>query len=155
GGPAMGKLGGREIGFGGDLDLMVLYGADGETTAEGGRSTTHGELFARVAPRTMMRLRQPDAGGPGYDTHTRPRPSGSQGTLVVSRASFDAYHARGAAAWERQALLRARPIAGDAEVAAAARERFVRLAYLGGPPPPDELAHARARIQRELAGESA
>src|SRR5690606_36195277 len=51
---AMGKLGGRELGFGGDLDLVFLYGEEGETEAfEGSRTTSHGELFARVAQRTM------------------------------------------------------------------------------------------------------
>jgi glutamate-ammonia-ligase adenylyltransferase len=148
---AMGKLGGRELGFGGDLDLVFLYGEDGTTD----RGTTHDELFARVAQRTMMLLRQRDREGPGYETDTRLRPSGSKGTLVVSLAAFDRYHERGAAAWERQSLIRARPIAGDPSVMRAAEERFVRLAYLGGATPPEELAHARARIQLELAGENA
>jgi glutamate-ammonia-ligase adenylyltransferase len=151
---AMGKLGGRELGFGGDLDLVFLYGADGETEpTPSGRTTTCSDLFARIAQRTMLLLRQRDAEGSGYETDTRLRPSGSKGTLVVSLAAFDAYHARGAAAWERQALLRARPIAGDASVGAAAQERFTRLAYGSGATPPEELAHARARIQAELAGE--
>ncbi len=151
---AMGKLGGRELGFGGDLDLVFLYGADGETNpTTAGRSTSHAELFARVAQRTMLLLRQRDAEGSGYETDTRLRPSGSKGTLVVSLSAFDAYHARGAAAWERQALLRARPIAGHRGVGAQAQERFTQLAYLAGPTPAAELAHARARIQAELAGE--
>lgn len=153
---AMGKLGARELGFGGDLDLVFLYGADGETSPVGdSRTTTHAELFARIAQRTMMLLREQDAEGPGYQTDTRLRPSGRGGTLVASLASFDAYHARQAAAWERQALLRARPIAGDPRVAAEAEARFVELAYFGGPPSREELAHTRARIQVELAGESA
>ncbi|HEY8429904.1 MAG TPA: bifunctional [glutamate--ammonia ligase]-adenylyl-L-tyrosine phosphorylase/[glutamate--ammonia-ligase] adenylyltransferase [Sandaracinaceae bacterium] len=152
---AMGKLGGRELGFGGDLDLVFLYGEEGETrpSAEG-RTTSHGELFARIAQRTMMLLRQRDAEGPGYETDTRLRPSGSQGTLVVSLAGFDAYHEKRAAAWERQALIRARPIAGDPRVAKLASARFSRLAYEGPPPAPEELASMRARIQRELAGET-
>jgi glutamate-ammonia-ligase adenylyltransferase len=152
----MGKLGGRELGFGGDLDLVFLYGADGETTpTESGRTSTHAELFARVAQRTMLLLRQDDPQGSGYETDTRLRPSGSKGTLVVSLGAFDAYHARGSAAWERQALIRARPIAGDADVARASMQRFARLAYDLGPPPPQEMAHTRARIQGELSSESA
>ncbi len=152
---AMGKLGGRELGFGGNLDLVFLYGEDGETRpTASGRSTSHAELFARIAQRTMMLLRQRDREGAGYETDTRLRPSGSKGTLVVSLGAFDAYHGRGAAAWERQALIRARPIAGDGRVGEAASARFAKLAYEGEPTPPDELAHARARIQRELAGES-
>jgi len=146
---AMGKLGGRELAFGGDLDLVFLFDRDGQT--EEGR--THAEVFTRAAQRTMMLLRQRDAEGPGYETDTRLRPSGSQGTLVVSFAAFDAYHARGAAGWERQALIRARPIAGDPMAREEAAQRFERLAYLGGPTDPEALAHARARMQRELAGE--
>lgn len=147
---AMGKLGGRELGFGGDLDLVFLYDRDGETVG----GTTYAELFTRVAQRTMMLLRQRDAEGIGYEMDTRLRPSGSKGTLVVSLAAFDRYHERGAAAWERQALIRARPIAGDSMVGEEAAQRFVRLAYLTGPTPPEELAHLRGRLQRELAGEN-
>ncbi|HJL15053.1 MAG TPA: bifunctional [glutamate--ammonia ligase]-adenylyl-L-tyrosine phosphorylase/[glutamate--ammonia-ligase] adenylyltransferase [Sandaracinaceae bacterium LLY-WYZ-13_1] len=153
---AMGKLGGRELGFGGDLDLVFLYGVDGETEpTASGRTSTHAEVFARMAQRTMMFLRQRDAEGPGYETDTRLRPSGSKGTLVVSLNAFDRYHERRAAAWERQALIRARPLAGDPEVAEAAAARFTRLAYLEGATAPHELAHTRGRLQGELAGESA
>jgi len=153
---AMGKLGGRELGFGGDLDLVFLFGEEGETEpTASGRSVTHGELFARMAQRTMQLLRQRDAEGPGYETDTRLRPSGSKGTLVVSLAGFDAYHERGAADWERQALVRARPLAGDPEVAAAAKARFETLAYERGPTPGDELARVRGRLQTELGSESA
>lgn len=153
---AMGKLGGRELGFGGDLDLVFLYGSEGETEPlEGSRTTSHGELFARIAQRTMRLLGERDAEGPGYETDTRLRPSGSGGTLVVSLAGFDAYHARGAAAWERQALIRARPIAGDLEVGAEALARFTKLAYRGEPTDPGELTRTRARIERELARERA
>jgi len=147
---AMGKLGGRELAFGGDLDLVFLFDRDGQT--EKGR--THAEVFTRVAQRTMLLLRERDAEGAGYETDTRLRPSGSQGTLVVSFAAFDAYHARGAAGWERQALIRARPIAGDPMACEEAQQRFVTLAYLEGPTEPEALAHARARMQRELAGEN-
>ncbi|MGF1466513.1 MAG: bifunctional [glutamate--ammonia ligase]-adenylyl-L-tyrosine phosphorylase/[glutamate--ammonia-ligase] adenylyltransferase [Sandaracinaceae bacterium] len=153
---AMGKLGGRELGFGGDLDLVFLYGEDGETEpTERGRSTSAAELFTRTAQRTMKLLREPDAEGPGYETDTRLRPSGSQGTLVVSLAAFDAYHAGGAAAWERQALLRARPVAGDPDLARDARERFARIAYGGaaGAPDREELAATRRRLEVELADE--
>ncbi|MCA9606528.1 MAG: bifunctional [glutamate--ammonia ligase]-adenylyl-L-tyrosine phosphorylase/[glutamate--ammonia-ligase] adenylyltransferase, partial [Myxococcales bacterium] len=148
---AMGKLGGRELGFGGDLDLVFLYDRDGETT----KGTTHAELFTRMAQRTMMLLRERDAEGPGYETDTRLRPSGSRGTLVVSFSAFDRYHERDAAAWERQALIRARPVAGDPTAAEEVARRFTRLAYLEGPTPREDLAHIRARMQRELALETA
>jgi [glutamine synthetase] adenylyltransferase / [glutamine synthetase]-adenylyl-L-tyrosine phosphorylase len=150
----MGKLGGRELGFGGDLDLIFLYGSDGHTEPPpGGRSITHAELFTRIGQRTMRLLSQPDAEGTGYETDTRLRPSGSQGTLVASLRAFDQYHAAQAQPWERQALIRARPVAGDAALAAMVRARFERLAFEGPVVPPEELARVRARIETELSGE--
>lgn len=152
---AMGKLGARELGFGGDLDLVFLYDEDGET--EGPRSIGHAELFTRIAQRTMRLLSQPDAEGPGYATDTRLRPSGAQGTLVVSLAAFDRYHAERAAPWERQALVRARVLQTGADAALARRvqARISAIAYGGPPPPREDLAAMRARIQHELAGEGA
>jgi glutamate-ammonia-ligase adenylyltransferase len=149
---AMGKLGGRELGFGGDLDLVFLYDEDG--TTDGPRAIDHQELFTRIAQQTVRLLSQPDAEAPGYATDTRLRPSGSQGTLVVSLAAFERYHAERGAAWERQALTRARPIAGDAELARAIDAALERAAFGGPAPPAADVAALRARIQRELAGES-
>ncbi|MFW6050513.1 MAG: bifunctional [glutamate--ammonia ligase]-adenylyl-L-tyrosine phosphorylase/[glutamate--ammonia-ligase] adenylyltransferase [Myxococcota bacterium] len=150
----MGKLGGGELGFGGDLDVILLYGADGQTEPPAGRrSISNAELFTRIGQRILRLLSQPDAEGPGYETDARLRPSGSQGMLVVSLRSFDHYHETRAAPWERQALLRARPVAGDDSLARMAAERFERLAYGGEAPPAAELAAMRARIQQELSGE--
>ena len=71
----------------------------------------------------------PDAEGPGWALDTRLRPSGNQGLLVVSRAGFLRYHEKGAHAWERQALLKARPIGGDAELGAALARDIAEIAY--------------------------
>lgn len=150
----LGKLGARELGFGGDLDLAFLFGEDGEVdTPPGARTITAAELFTRVAQRTMRLLSQPSAFGRGYETDTRLRPSGSQGLLVVSLAAFDQYHATRAAAWERQALLRARPIAGEPALAERVRDRLEAIAHGGEPPLPDELARLRGRMETELAAE--
>lgn len=149
----LGKLGGRELGFGGDLDLVFFYGEDGEHTTPDGRALTHAEICTRVAQRTMRLLSQPDAEGPGYETDTRLRPSGAQGMLVVSLASFDRYHEERAAPWERQALLRARTVAGDPDLARRVGERFTHFAYEAGPVPAEEVARLRQRIESELAGE--
>ncbi|MFW5876318.1 MAG: bifunctional [glutamate--ammonia ligase]-adenylyl-L-tyrosine phosphorylase/[glutamate--ammonia-ligase] adenylyltransferase [Myxococcota bacterium] len=150
----MGKLGGRELGFGGDLDLIFLYGANGHTQPPaGGRSVTNAELFTRIGQRTMRLLSQPDVEGAGYETDTRLRPSGAQGMLVVSLSAFDRYHAERAAPWERQALIRARPVAGDDTVAAMASERFERNAFAGGAAPAGDLAAMRRRLEAEVSGE--
>jgi glutamate-ammonia-ligase adenylyltransferase len=150
----LGKLGAGELGFGGDLDLAFLFGEDGEVDAPpGGKSVTAAELFTRVAQRTMRLLSQPSAFGRGYETDTRLRPSGSQGLLVVSLAAFDQYHATRAAAWERQALLRARPVAGEPSLGERVRARLSEIAYGGEPPERAEVARIRARMETELARE--
>ncbi len=146
----MGKLGGAEMGFTSDLDLIFLYGEDGET--ESNRS--YQEVFARVAQRGMRFLSQPDGEGPGYETDTRLRPSGSQGVLVTSLASFERYHRQRAQGWERQALTRARVVfATDERLRARVEDAVERAAYAHGPADPAHLAMLRARMQRELAGE--
>jgi glutamate-ammonia-ligase adenylyltransferase len=144
----LGKLGAEELGFGSDLDLMFLHGPVGDAPGR-----VDDLYFARVAQKTMFLLRQSDVEGPGYETDTRLRPSGSQGTLVVSLAAFDAYHAKGAAEWERQALLRGRVVAGPAAVAEAIEARLGELAYGRGRPDPATMAALRGRIQRETARE--
>jgi glutamate-ammonia-ligase adenylyltransferase len=100
---------------------------------------------------------------------TRLRPSGSHGLLVASARSFAAYHgidesADAAAvprptgfgsgsAWERQALIRARFCAGDAELGARVMRIATQAAYSGGPPTPQEMHRLRMRMQRELGRE--
>lgn len=151
---AMGKLGGQELGFGSDLDLIFLYDCDGDTQpTASGRSATHAEVFTRAAQRCLRLLSQPDAGGPGYETDARLRPGGSKGMLVVSLAAFDRYHREHARAWERQALIRARVVVGAPPLTRALEERFVRLAYEQGPMPAAEMAALRARFEEELGNE--
>lgn len=152
----MGKLGAAELGFGSDLDLLFLYGEDGDAVAvREGRQLTNAEVWTRVAQRTLRLLSQPDAEGTGYSTDARLRPSGSQGMLVVSLAAFERYHEMRAAAWERQALIRARPVAvaGDPALAERAAARLESLAYEGGAPPGEDIASMRHRMEDELAGE--
>jgi glutamate-ammonia-ligase adenylyltransferase len=150
----LGKLGGQEMGFGSDLDLVFVYGRDG-TTRGAARPASHGDLFTRIAQRTMHVLSQPDASGPGYETDTRLRPSGSHGTLVVSFDAFERYHETNAEAWEGQVLLRARGVAGDPELGARLERACERFAYERGGPDAESVARMRARIQRELAHERA
>lgn len=102
---AMGKLGGEELGFGSDLDILFLYEEDRQWKLE------H-TFFARIAQRLVRTLSTASAQGKLYEVDTRLRPSGNQGALVVSAEALDNYHRDEAATWERQALLRARPILG-------------------------------------------
>ena len=149
---AMGKLGGGEIGYGSDLDLFFVYD-DATDEAQ--------DRFVRVAQRVMRLVSAPHGDGPGYELDTRLRPSGNQGLLVVSRDGFAKYHRAGdtpagtseAQDWERQALLKARACAGDAELGAKVIAVANAVAYERGAPPPERVHHLRARMERELAGE--
>ena len=98
----LGKLGGGELGYGSDLD--VLYAADSGELADA----------ARVAERTQ-RLLKDDLGRFGfrYEMDARLRPDGRKGQLVLDCDSYRTYYTHSAATWERQALLKARPVAGD------------------------------------------
>jgi glutamate-ammonia-ligase adenylyltransferase len=86
---AMGKLGGREIGYGSDLDIFFVY-----DDAAGG-SEDGAERFVRTAQRVLRLVSAPHGDGPGYELDTRLRPSGNQGLLIVSLDAFARYHGVG------------------------------------------------------------
>ena len=155
---ALGKLGGRELGYGSDLDVVFVYDPRAlEPFALDALEAS--ELYGRVAARIVRLLGAPHSDGPGYDLDTRLRPSGEQGHLVVSIEAFRAYHLGGADAlaraadWERQALLRLRPCAGDPGVGAAAAAIAATAAYERGPIDPAEVVRLRARLEEEVARE--
>jgi len=125
----LGSLGARELRYQSDLDLVFVHDASGATSGGDRGSVEAAEWASRVAQRLLSSLTMPMVEGALYRVDSRLRPSGSQGPLVASVASLGAYHAVGrpsgarqAALWERQALLRARPVAGDV----ALGERVVR-----------------------------
>lgn len=108
-----GKLGGIELGPGSDLDLVFLHDLPG----------TPGPFLHRLARRLLHLLTVPTYHGTLYEIDTRLRPSGNAGTMVSSLASFRDYQTKGAWTWEQQALVRARPVAGDGRLA----EQFIEL----------------------------
>ena len=143
---AMGKLGGREIGYGSDLDVFFIYEGDDE---RGGAQ----ELFARVAVRVLQLVGAPHGEGPGYALDTRLRPSGNQGLLVASLAGFERYSREQAADWERQALVKARICAGDKALGAAVARVAESVALREGSPDPEGVDHLRGRMEREIGHE--
>jgi len=104
---AYGKLGGRELGYASDLDLVFLYDDD---------LPDAGEIYARLAQRMNTLLSSYTAAGRLYEIDLRLRPNGDSGLLVSSVAAFEEYQQRSAWVWEHQALSRARFCAGDAAV---------------------------------------
>ena len=109
---AMGKLGGAELNYHSDLDLIFVYDA-GDAGWWRDRIAPH-EFFTRVAQRAISMLQTPTREGVAYRIDTRLRPSGNQGPLVSSLEAFEAYHRTSAQLWERQALIKARPVEGPA-----------------------------------------
>ncbi len=104
---AYGKLGGRELGYASDLDLIFLYDDPHPDAAE---------IYARLAQRINTMLGSYTSSGRLYETDLRLRPNGSSGLLVSSMAAFAEYQRQHAWVWEHQALTRARFSAGDAHV---------------------------------------
>lgn len=147
----MGKLGGREIGYGSDLDIFFVYRDTGDDDLS--------ERYVRTAQRVLRLVSVPHGDGPGYELDTRLRPSGNQGLLVVSVDAFRRYHGDRegrdpeAADWERQALLRARIVAGDADLGAEVTEIAEHAAYDRGAPPSTGMHALRMRMEREIGRE--
>jgi glutamate-ammonia-ligase adenylyltransferase len=147
---ALGKLGGRELGYAADLDVVFVYRPEG--TDDDDDAIVH---FSRLAQRLLNGLRQRTVRGRLYEVDTRLRPSGSQGLLVSSLSAFRRYHEHDARLWEHQALTKLRHVAGDRALGAAV-ERLVELTVYGSPHDARQVAESiaamRDRIERELAG---
>ena len=111
---AMGKLGGREMLPGSDLDLVLLYDHDEDAAgSEGGRrSLAPSEYFIRLAPQMVSAITAPGGEGRLWEVDMRLRPSGNKGPVAVRLSAFERYHASESWTWERMALTRARVIAG-------------------------------------------
>ncbi len=113
----MGKLGGAELNYSSDIDLIFLYGKDGSTDGgAGGRRITNREYFHRLSERVTRELNAVTEHGRLYRVDLRLRPEGSSGSLARSLASSIAYYRTMGETWERQAFLKARPVAGDSTI---------------------------------------
>jgi glutamate-ammonia-ligase adenylyltransferase len=127
---ALGRFGGGALTHASDLDLVYLFTGEIMPESDGRRPLGATTYFNRLAQRVSAALSVPTASGPLYEVDTRLRPSGTQGLLAVSTASFDQYQARDAWTWEHMALTRARPIygsqAGRAEVSAILGRTLMR-----------------------------
>ncbi len=111
---AYGSLGGQELGFASDLDLVFVYdGARAALLSDGQRPLEGSRWYQRLAQRVMNWLTVLTRAGRLYEVDTRLRPDGSKSLLVSSLDAFAAYQRGRAWTWEHQALLRARPVAGD------------------------------------------
>jgi glutamate-ammonia-ligase adenylyltransferase len=107
----LGKLGGRELNYSSDVDLVFLYDDEGQTT--GPKVVSNAEFFARVGSDVVRLLAQHTALGMAYRVDMRLRPDGEEGALARSLEATLGYYVTRGRTWERQALLKCRPVAGD------------------------------------------
>ena len=115
---AYGKLGGLELSYGSDLDIVFLHNSRGSSqSTDGDKALDNALFFSRLVRRLTHCLTTQTGSGQLYEIDTRLRPDGNKGLLVSSTEAFERYQEANAWTWEHQALLRARPVAGSKEVA--------------------------------------
>jgi glutamate-ammonia-ligase adenylyltransferase len=150
---AMGKLGGRELDYGSDLDLVVLYAADGAT--QGPAVVTAATYFDQLVERVHLLLTAITRAGQAFRMDFRLRQGGKGTSLAHSLASLEAYLGAEAMLWERQALVKARPVLGDPLL--ARHFGALRRARVFGPGLSDaeraEIHRVRGRMEVELGQE--
>jgi len=137
---AYGKLGGKELGYASDLDLIFLYD-DADVRAP--------ELYARLAQRINTWLTSATPSGVLFETDLRLRPNGASGLMVSSMDAFREYQEKDAWVWEHQALTRARCCAGDAAVGAAFEAE--RIAILRRSRDPEALRREVVSMRQQMA----
>ena len=112
---AYGKMGGNELGYGSDLDIIFLHNSAGEKQFTAGEKVIDNQVFfARVAQRVIHFLNTRTYSGILYEADTRLRPDGQSGLMVSSISAFEKYQQEKAWTWEHQALIRARFVTGNA-----------------------------------------
>ncbi len=147
-----GSLGGEELGFGSDLDLVFLYDAAEGAQSNGARPLDAPRWFARLGQKLVSLLGTGTGAGRLFEVDVRLRPDGNTGLLVSSLASFADYQRTRAWTWEHQALVRVRGVAGDPgliEAADAVRDevlaRGTDVASLA-----EDVSSMRRRMRAEL-----
>ncbi|ROR13438.1 bifunctional [glutamate--ammonia ligase]-adenylyl-L-tyrosine phosphorylase/[glutamate--ammonia-ligase] adenylyltransferase [Erwinia sp. JUb26] len=118
-----GKLGGWELGYSSDLDLVFLHNCPQEAVTLGERSIDGRQFYLRLAQRVMHLFSTRTSSGILYEVDARLRPSGAAGMLVSTFEAFDDYQRNEAWTWEHQALVRARIVYGDGELS----QRFAEI----------------------------
>jgi glutamate-ammonia-ligase adenylyltransferase len=144
----MGKLGGEELNYSSDIDLMFVYGADGRTAGGPAGRVDNAEYFDRVCRDLVAMIDTATDEGYVFRVDLRLRPEGRAGQIIRSLDGYRAYHAERGELWERQALIKARVSAGDERVAAAFTRLAREVAYRPGVD--DRIAGAVRDMKREI-----
>jgi len=148
---AYGKLGGLELGYGSDLDLVFLHAGTGEQTRGGKAAIDSAQFFNRLGQRVIHILTAHTRAGRVYEIDMRLRPSGSSGILVSHIDAFGEYQLKEAWTWEHQALIKARPICGDAIL--AKRFETIRTQVLARSRPEKKLKEEVVRMREKMRQE--
>ena len=149
----MGKLGSRELTFDSDLDVVFLYGVPDEANLEsdGAQGLAPSHYYTRFTKRLSNAVSALTAEGRLYEIDTRLRPSGTSGPIATEAAAFRRYHEEDSWTWEHMALTRARPVAGDPDLAAAVMADI--RAILCTPRDADALLVDVAAMRERIDGE--
>jgi len=142
----MGRLGGAELGYGSDADVMFVC-----EPGDGVDETRAVKWAVTVAEQVRTLLGSP-SDDPPLEVDTNLRPEGRNGPLVRTLGSYAAYYGQWAQPWEVQALLRARPVAGDPDLGVRFRAMADGIRYPAGGIPPDavrEIRRVKARVDAE------
>ena len=154
---AYGKLGGYELGYGSDLDLVFLHNAPREAATTGAKSIEAQQFYIKLAQRIMHLLNTKTLFGQLYETDLRLRPSGNAGLLCCHLDGFKRYQQEEAWTWEHQALVRARGVCGDKILLTQFAD--VRAEILGQPRDKaalrDEVCKMRTKMRQHLLNEKA
>lgn len=143
---AMGKLGARELNYSSDVDLVFLMDSPDPS------DEVHRRYAGRLGEAILDALGRPTGEGICFRVDLRLRPEGRSGALVRSLPSIRVYYERFAETWERQALIKARAVAGDPELGAAFEALATQVAYRGSPGATllEEVREMRALVERKL-----
>lgn len=151
----MGKLGGYELNFSSDIDLIFVYSDEGKTD----KGIDNSEYYSRLCEFIIQAMSDVTADGYVFRVDIRLRPESSAGVIIRSMESYESYYEGWGDLWERQALIKARPVAGDM----AFGEEFIRMIqpfvyqrYLDGVTLNEiknDIRNTKTRIEERLLGE--
>jgi glutamate-ammonia-ligase adenylyltransferase len=151
----LGKLGGSELNYSSDIDIIFVYGDEGRLKGSNGRSTTYLEYYHKFVERVVQNLSGSSAEGHLYRVDTRLRPESGAGPLARSVQSFLTHYESRGELWERQMLIKARPVAGDVEFGCEFLRQLEPFVY----PrtffhhPAESIARVKARIEAAIDGD--
>jgi glutamate-ammonia-ligase adenylyltransferase len=147
----MGKLGGQELNYSSDIDVIFVYGEEGSLTP----ALTNHQFFTKLAEEIIRAVGASSAEGNIFRIDLRLRPEGKSGPLVRSLDSCENYYAEFGETWERMALIKARPVAGDEKIGAEFIEMVQPFVYArhAGENVIQQMAALKKRIEEEIVRE--